>query len=95
LRLSLNPANRSFFNIVGALYTLQAKSLHNTMKSSKEATWKDNPAIIMLTPKSVLDFVFAPEAIAPPAACSNKEMKSHVMKTMVYVRGLTLERSSP
>jgi hypothetical protein len=83
LKLSLNPANRAFFIISEAFDALQAKSAHKTMKRTSETTWKDNPAIMILTPKSLEDLVFAPEAIAPPAACNSRDMKSQVMKRIV------------
>ena len=44
-----------------------------------------------LTPRSEVFLSFAIDAMAPPAACRRSEMKSRVMKILVYVIGLSRE----
>jgi hypothetical protein len=50
---------------------------------------------MMSTPTCNADGVFALEDRAPPAACSSKEIKSQVMKVIVYVLGEKREISVP
>jgi hypothetical protein len=39
--------------------------------------------------------VLEPDAIAPPAACSSREMKSHGMNVIVYTRGAKRDSWAP
>lgn len=68
--------------------TDKAKAPPTSKKRERPKTWKRRPAIMMLRPMSFIDWVSDEEAIAPPAACRSKQMKSIVQKMSVYVRGL-------
>lgn len=61
------------------------------MNSRRERTWKASPATIMCTPVFDSFFVLAVSAIAPPAACRTKEMKSQNIKVIEMVFGESQE----
>ena len=50
---------------------------------------------MILMPILSCEGVLAPDAMAPPAAWSSKEMKSHVMNVIVHTRGAKRERLAP
>jgi hypothetical protein len=80
-------------------YTRSANSMQQDAKRSKEATWQERPASIILIPSWVLveisnstkdprkslteDCEEAPLAMAPPTACSSKAKKSAVQNIVV------------
>lgn len=65
------------------LLHLQYSSDQKAMNSASEKTWNARPAIMMLTPASVVLLVSAVAAIPPPAACNTREKKSQVMKMIL------------
>jgi len=65
------------------------------MKSVSAKTWNRIPAIMILRPISVVDRTLDVDAMAPPAACRMRQIRSKVQKTRVYVLGLKYERWDP
>ena len=77
------------------LMTLKAKSAQAAAKRARETTWKIKPANMMFFPRSLDFLVSAEDAMPPPRAWRTRLMMSQVQKTIVYVRGLKKEISSP
>jgi hypothetical protein len=63
-------------------------------QSGEKCKRSDLPVTIMFFPMLSKETVFAVEAMAPPAAWSNKATKSQLIKTHVYVAGLSLDTDS-
>ena len=78
-----------------AFQRLKAKSPHTSANKLRDTTWQIKPANMMFFPRLIELTELAVDAIAPPSACKTKQIRSQVQKTMVYVRGLKRERSSP
>lgn len=63
--------------------TLKKNSVQSRMKAVKEMTWNERPATMMFVPVFSVAIVDAPSAIAPPADCKTKAMKSEQINVMV------------
>lgn len=96
LNMEVSLTNANFGSVlVRFLWTRNAKSAQKPRKSVRLTTWKTKPAIIMLTPRSLVFWSSAIDAMAPPAAWRISEIISQVTKMNVYVLGLKNEMFSP
>ncbi len=75
--------------------TRRKKSVQAMAKRASDTSWKIRPANIRFLPRLLELSVLAVDAMAPPKACKTRQMKSHVQKTIVYVRGRKRECVSP